>query len=102
MRRDFRYHLSHIDNSLYAMSDRGMVFFDEMMRLTRIFDRINSAKVREAFERELSHSTQRIREAIEPYTRFVRTERDKLRAVQQSLDEDGRELRNLAAQIEAL
>jgi DNA-binding ferritin-like protein (Dps family) len=57
MRRDFRYHLSHIDNSLYAMSDRGMVFFDEMMRLTRIFDLINSAKVREAFEREVVGDT---------------------------------------------
>ncbi|MBP8292814.1 MAG: hypothetical protein KAX65_08575, partial [Caldilineaceae bacterium] len=30
------------------------------------------------FERELGGSTQRMREAVTPYTRFVRVERDKL------------------------
>lgn len=57
MRSDFRYHLSHIDNVLYAMSDRGMQFFDETLRLARIFDLINSAKIREAFEREVVADT---------------------------------------------
>lgn len=54
------------------------------------------------FERELAHSTQEIREAIEPYTRFIRVERDKLVGVQGQLDEVSVALRDLRSQIHAL
>jgi small GTP-binding protein len=53
MRRDFKYHLSHVDNALYAMSERGMRFFDETIRLPRIFDLLNADKIRGMFEREV-------------------------------------------------
>lgn len=53
MRHDFTYHMSHVDNVLYAMAERGDKFFDETMRLTRIFDLINSEKLRGQFEREV-------------------------------------------------
>ena len=54
------------------------------------------------FERELARSTQEIREAIEPYTRFIRVERDKLVGVQGQLDEVSVALRDLHSQIHAL
>jgi small GTP-binding protein len=57
MRRDFKYHLSHVDNALYAMSERGTRFFDETIRLGRLFDLLNTDKVRGMFEREVVADT---------------------------------------------
>lgn len=57
MRRDVQFHLSQIDNTLYQMGDRGYTFIDEWLRINRIFDLVNSAKVREAFEREVVGDT---------------------------------------------
>ena len=57
MRRDFKYHLSHVDNVLYAMAERGDNFFDETIRLQRIFDLMNADKVRGMFEREVVADT---------------------------------------------
>lgn len=57
MRRDFRYQLSQVDNILFRMGDRGVAFIDNTLRINRIFDLMNSAKVREAFEREVLGDT---------------------------------------------
>lgn len=57
MRRDFKYHLSHVDNVLYAMADRGSRFFDETIRLGRVLDLVNAEKVRGMFEREVVADT---------------------------------------------
>jgi small GTP-binding protein len=57
MRRDFKYHLSHVDNVLYAMAERGDQFFDETMRLGRVFDLMNSAKISADFERAVVADT---------------------------------------------
>jgi small GTP-binding protein len=51
------------------------------------------------FERELEHSIQRIQEAISPYTRFIRAEREKLDEVQTSLSEVESALKLLRAKI---
>jgi small GTP-binding protein len=56
----------------------------------------------EEFERELGHSLQRLREAIAPYTRFVRAEQQKLTRVQGELDEIGGTLGQLRAKVEDL
>jgi small GTP-binding protein len=53
MRRDFKYHLSHVDNVLYAMAERGNRFFDETIRVGRIFDLVNADRIQSAFEREV-------------------------------------------------
>jgi small GTP-binding protein len=53
MRRDFKYQLSHVDNVLYEMAERGERFFDETMRLGRIFDLLNGDKLRGEFERQV-------------------------------------------------
>ncbi len=59
MRRDFRYQASHVDNVLYEMAERGDRFFDESMRMTRIFDLVNGEKVRGEFERQVVADTSR-------------------------------------------
>ena len=57
MRRDFKYHLSHVDNVLYAMAERGNRFFDETIRLSRILDLINADRIQGMFEREVVADT---------------------------------------------
>lgn len=57
MRREFKYHLSHVDNVLYAMADRGDRFFDETIRIQRVFDLANADRVRAMFEREVVADT---------------------------------------------
>lgn len=59
MRHDFTYQMSHIDNVLYEMAERGDRFFDETMRFTRIFDLVNGDKLRGQFEREVVGDTSR-------------------------------------------
>jgi hypothetical protein len=57
MRRDFKFHLSHVDNVLYEMLARGNAFFDETVRLRRVFDLFSAERVRGAFEREVVADT---------------------------------------------
>ena len=59
MRRDFKYQRSHVDNVLYEMAERGDRFFDETLRIGRIFDLVNSEKVRGEFERQVIAETSR-------------------------------------------
>lgn len=59
MRRDFKYQASHVDNVLYAMLERGDRFFDEAMRIARIFDLLNAEKLRGEFERQVMGDTSR-------------------------------------------
>lgn len=57
MRREFKYHLSHVDNVLYAMAERGNRFFDDTIRVQRVFDLVNADRVRGMFEREVVADT---------------------------------------------
>ncbi|MEA3337589.1 MAG: dynamin family protein [Chloroflexota bacterium] len=57
MHRDFRHRLSAIDSTLFQMSDRGVKFFDDTLRFSRIFSLLNAAQVREDFEREVVADT---------------------------------------------
>ncbi len=57
MRRDFVYHLSHVQKVLYEMSERGDRFFDEYLRISRIFDMLNREKLRRLFEQEVVADT---------------------------------------------
>jgi small GTP-binding protein len=59
MRRDFKYQRSHVDNVLYDMAERGDKFFDETLRLGRVFDLLNAEKVRGEFERQVVGDTSR-------------------------------------------
>ena len=54
------------------------------------------------FDRELERSLRRIKEAIAPYTRFIRAERDQLQQIHEELSRIQEGLDRLKAQIEAL
>jgi small GTP-binding protein len=51
--RDFRFRLSDVEKVLLEFERRGIAFFDEMLRLGRLFDLVSQAKLRRAFEREV-------------------------------------------------
>jgi small GTP-binding protein len=66
MQRDFRFRLSDIENFLHEMEARGVDFFDETVRLARVLDLINTARVRGAFERDVVADTpQQIDDAVQ-------------------------------------
>ncbi|MDP9363148.1 MAG: dynamin family protein [Chloroflexota bacterium] len=59
MRRQFAYHLTRIENIIGRMISRGDQFFEETIRIGRIFDLINTDKIRGEFEREVVGDTER-------------------------------------------
>lgn len=52
-KRNFSYRLSDIDNALLDFESRGADFFEETLRLGRVFDLVNKAKVKADFERNV-------------------------------------------------
>jgi small GTP-binding protein len=54
------------------------------------------------FDREVDHSIHRIEEAIAPYTRFVRAERDRLEEMHRDLEQSRQAISALKTQIEEL
>lgn len=58
--------------------------------------------LRSQFEREIARSVQQINEAIAPYTRFVRAERDKLQETSAELEKVEQRLNQVKARIEEL
>ena len=58
MRKQFRYHLTRIENIVTRMVARGDAFFEETIRLGRIFDLIKSDKIRAEFERVVVADTE--------------------------------------------
>jgi small GTP-binding protein len=59
-----------------------------------------TAKLNQQFEREVERSLGRIREAIEPYSRFVRAEKETLTGQRGELGEVSRQAASLVAQLE--
>lgn len=49
VRRDFHYRLAEVDNVLQAFENRGVAFFDETLRLARVFDLLNREKIEADF-----------------------------------------------------
>lgn len=66
MERSFAHRLAEIENIVLDMRNRGDRFFDDTIRLGRIFDLIRSERVREEFEREvIADSAERIDRAVQ-------------------------------------
>lgn len=53
MQRDFQFRISDIENILYEMEKRGNAFFDETLRLARIFDLLNKERIQHGFEEQV-------------------------------------------------
>jgi small GTP-binding protein len=59
MRRQFAYHLTRIENIIGRMTARGDEFFEETIRIGRVFDLLNSDKIRSEFERKVVGDTEK-------------------------------------------
>jgi hypothetical protein len=57
MQNDFRYRLADIEKVLLAMNNRGMVYFDETLRLARVLDLVNTQRIQGEFERQVIANT---------------------------------------------
>lgn len=53
LQRDLEPRLGELENVIRAMGDRGQSFFDETLRVGRIFDLFNSERIRAEFERQV-------------------------------------------------
>jgi small GTP-binding protein len=58
MRRQFTYHLTRVENIIARMLQRGDAFFEETIRLGRVFDLLNKDKIRGEFERQVVSGTE--------------------------------------------
>jgi small GTP-binding protein len=57
MQSDFRYRMADIEKVLLAMNNRGMIYFDETLRLARVFDLVNTQRIQNEFERQVVGNT---------------------------------------------
>jgi small GTP-binding protein len=53
MQRDFDFRMSDIENILFEMERRGQDYFDETLRLPRVFDLLNKSRIQLEFERRV-------------------------------------------------
>ena len=57
MQNDFRYRMADIEKVLLEMNNRGMVYFDETLRLARVLDLVNTQRIQREFERNVVADT---------------------------------------------
>ncbi len=57
MHNDFRYRMADIEKVLLEMNNRGMVYFDETLRLARVLDLVNTQRIQREFERQVVGDT---------------------------------------------
>jgi hypothetical protein len=90
--RNFGYRLSDIDNALLEFEKRGAEFFEETLRLTRVFELINKAKMKLDFERKVVGELPRLVEKrVEGVIDWmVENELRQWKAVMEHIDERGR------------
>jgi small GTP-binding protein len=53
LRREFGFRLSHVENVLHEFEKRGIHFFDDTLRIGRLFDLMNKNRLKIEFEREV-------------------------------------------------
>ncbi len=58
MQEQFNYYLTRIENIIHKMNDRGDEFFEETIRIGRVFDLMNTDKIRGEFERKVVGDTE--------------------------------------------
>jgi len=65
MQRDFNFRMADLENILYEMEQRGQDYFDETIRLGRVFDLIKRVRIQKEFtERVVSDVPQRIERKV--------------------------------------
>ena len=73
---------------------------DMRQKIAEVRQRLGDA-LRAQFKTDIARSTERIRDRIAPYSRFVRAEGDKLESSEKALDAVAAELQSLRSRIEA-
>ena len=58
MRKQFAYHLDRIENIIGKMNARGDEFFEDTIRIGRVFDLLNTDKIKAEFERKVVGDTE--------------------------------------------
>lgn len=53
MQRDFRLRIADIENILYEVEQQGQDYFDETIRLSRIFDLLDKERIKAGFEQKV-------------------------------------------------
>lgn len=53
MKREFQHRLSSVDNILHAFERRGVAFFDDTLRIGRIFDLLDTSRLKGEFARHV-------------------------------------------------
>jgi len=53
MQRDFNFRMADVENLLFEMEQRGQDYFDETLRLERVFDLLNKARIQTEFSRRV-------------------------------------------------
>ncbi len=53
MRRDFQFRLADVENVLYEMEQRGQEYFDETIRLGRVFDLLKKDRIQKEVEERI-------------------------------------------------
>jgi small GTP-binding protein len=59
VRNEFRNYISRVENLIHRLNERADRFFDEYVRLGRVFDLMQSDGTRKAFERDVVADTER-------------------------------------------
>ena len=59
MRKQFEYHLTRVENIIHRMNDRADTFFDETIRLGRVFDLMNPDRIKAEFATKVVGDTER-------------------------------------------
>ena len=59
MRREFATYITRVENIVHRLNERADRFFDEYIRIGRVFDLIRSDNTRDAFERDVVANTER-------------------------------------------
>ncbi len=70
MKREFGFRLSDVDNVLHEFEGRGQEFFDDRMRLARVFDLVNKTRMKADYQRTVvadapAKIEQRVNEVID-------------------------------------
>lgn len=50
MTREFQFRLASVDKALHEFENRGVAFFDDRLRVARVFDLLNTARLKSDFE----------------------------------------------------
>lgn len=87
---------------LFIIPARRRQAVAEMHRKVAHLRETLSRTLREQFEHEMQRSLEALREAMAPYTRFVRAEHERTQRLLTALEESQGELERLKAEIEAL